>query len=214
MTTATFGESIDMRITTRYLDSSWTREVRSLLYHTYRDDSVFQSLLEADRAGYDQRIRACTRELAAYYFSENMPVIGVLEGDRLIGVAFVSRSEDISTIVGRLLWKWKMVLTIGYKCTVNYLEYLRKLQEVLPEEHAYLLPLIGVHPRFRRSGHCRTLLKAVHDLSDLDQNGKGTSLCLSNEALQAFFGGFGYQQIGQVDHNGVKQLVLFRARTS
>ncbi len=214
MTTAIFNDSSVSGITTRYLDGTWTRDVRSLLYHTYRDDPAFMDILESGRIGYDQRIRACTRELASNYFTENMPVIGVLDGDRLIGVAFVTSGQSIGETVSRLLWKWKMILTIGYRCTCNYIDYLYKLQHKLPGGSCYFLPMIGIHPEFRKAGHSRTLLSAVHDLCDLDQNITGCALTLSQKEMLPFFQALGYRETGKLEEGGYEQLVLFRPRTS
>ncbi|WP_281646307.1 hypothetical protein [Parendozoicomonas sp. Alg238-R29] len=210
MTTATV--EADNTLSTRYLDSSWSRQVRSLLYHTYRDDPMFQCILESDRKGYLQRIRACTRELSASYFTENMPIIGLLLGDRLTGVAFVASSEKAEEVTNRLLWRTRMMLSIGYSCTENYLEYQQSLRDTLPESRSYLLPLVGIHPEFRDLGYGRKLLSAVHDLCDLDQESSGSALSLSNKDLLPFFKGWGYQVTGEVEQGAYQQTLLFRPR--
>ena len=210
MTTVTL--ETDNTLSTRYLDASWSPQVRSLLYHTYRDDPLFQNILESDRKGYLQRIRACTRELATSYFTENMPVIGLLVGERLTGVAFVSSNEKAEEVTNRLLWRVRMMLSIGYTGTENYLEYQQSLLSTLPASRSYLLPLIGIHPDFRDLGYGRKLLTAVHDLCDLDQESAGSSVSLSNEALLPFFEGMGYQRAGKAEQGDYQQVLLFRMR--
>ena len=210
MTTETL--ETDHALSTRYLDASWSPQVRSLLYHTYRDDPLFQTILESGRKGYLQRIRACTRELATSYFTENMPVIGLLVGERLTGVAFVSSNEKAEEVTNRLLWRVRMMLSIGYTGTENYLEYQQSLLSALPASRSYLLPLIGIHPDFRDLGYGRKLLTAVHDLCDLDQESSGSSVSLSNEALLPFFERMGYQVEGKAEQGEYQQVLLFRAR--
>ena len=67
----------------RMLDSGYAREARSLLYHAYRHDPTFAYLFEADRPGYDQRVRATVRELVQQHFSEDLPAIGLLQLGKL-----------------------------------------------------------------------------------------------------------------------------------
>ena len=54
----------------RMLDSGYVREARSLLYHAYRHEPTFAYLLESERAGFDQRVRATVRELVNQHFAE------------------------------------------------------------------------------------------------------------------------------------------------
>ena len=74
----------------RMLDSGYAREARSLLYHAYRHDPTFAYLFEAERPGYDQRVRATVRELVQQHFAEDLPAIGLLIDDRLIGMALIA----------------------------------------------------------------------------------------------------------------------------
>ncbi|CAM3527864.1 GNAT family N-acetyltransferase [Parendozoicomonas haliclonae] len=212
MTTLFLEPEICQGITTRYLDTNWTRQVRSLLYHTYRHDPIFRHILEADRKGYEQRIRACTRELATLYFAENMPVIGLLDEERLVGVAFVCSSEKAEELLTRLFWRVKMIMTIGYRCTENYLTYIQQLHDTLPESHSYLLPMVGVHPELRERGYGRRLLEAVHDLCDLDQTASGCTVALSEGNLLPFFSGLGYIRAAIIEEGDHTQAMLFRER--
>lgn len=196
---------------TLYLDGSFSRQIRSLLYHTYRDDPVYQSLFESERTGYDQRIRACTRELASGYFSENFPVVGVVKNDRLIATAFVAKSSANTEFADRFFWRCKMILTVGYGCTEKYLAFLKSIYGLLPEGAHYYLPLIGVHPDFQHQGHGRHLLDAVHNLCDLDQQSQGIGLNTSNPEMLPFFESMGYRHAGQFAVNeGVRETVMFR----
>ena len=45
------------------LDSGYSHEARSLLYHAYRHEPTFGYLFEAERPGYEHRVRATVREL-------------------------------------------------------------------------------------------------------------------------------------------------------
>ena len=49
----------------RLLNSGYSREARSLLYQAYRHEPTFAYIFEAERAGYEQRVRATVRELVS-----------------------------------------------------------------------------------------------------------------------------------------------------
>ncbi len=196
---------------TLYLDGSFSRQIRSLLYHTYQNDPVYQTLFESGRTGYNQRIRACTRELASGYFSENFPVVGVVKNDRLIATAFVAKSAANAEFADRFFWRCKMILTVGYTGTEKYLGFLKSIQQLIPDSPHYYLPLIGVHPDFQHQGHGRQLLDAVHNLCDLDQQSKGVGLNTSNPEMLPFFESMGYQKTGEFSvGEGISETVLFR----
>lgn len=52
----------------RLLDSGYSREARSLLYQAYRHEPTFRFLFNAERSGYEQRVRATVRELVKQHF--------------------------------------------------------------------------------------------------------------------------------------------------
>jgi len=61
------------------LDERNSRQARSLLYHSYRNEPTFRYLLNAERPGYRQRIRATIRELIFLHFERGETVFGVLD---------------------------------------------------------------------------------------------------------------------------------------
>ncbi|NNG65401.1 GNAT family N-acetyltransferase, partial [Pseudomonas fragi] len=69
------------------LDSGYSREARSLLYQAYRHEPTFRYLFEAQRRGYEQRVRATVRELVKQHFLQDLPALGLLVNDRLVGNA-------------------------------------------------------------------------------------------------------------------------------
>ncbi len=71
----------------RLLDDGYSREVRSLFYHAYRHEPTFAYLMDAQRAGYDQRVRACVREMVERHLGEELPAIGLFIDDRLVAAA-------------------------------------------------------------------------------------------------------------------------------
>ena len=74
----------------RMLDSGYAREIRSLLYNAYRHEPTFAYLFEADRPGYEQRVRATVRELVNQHLLQDQPALGLLLDDRLIAAALIA----------------------------------------------------------------------------------------------------------------------------
>ena len=72
------------------LDSGYSREARSLLYQAYRHEPTFRFLFDADRSGYEQRVRATVRELVKQHFLQDLPALGLLANDRLVGIALIA----------------------------------------------------------------------------------------------------------------------------
>ena len=72
------------------LDSGYSREARSLLYQAYRHEPTFRYLFEAQHRGYEQRVRATVRELVKQHFLQDLPALGLLVNDRLVGIALIA----------------------------------------------------------------------------------------------------------------------------
>ena len=78
----------------RQLDGGYSREARSLLYHAYRHEPTFAYLFEAERPGYEQRVRATVRELVQQHFFQELPAIGLLIEERLSALEFRVGEQD------------------------------------------------------------------------------------------------------------------------
>src|SRR3546814_1977342 len=89
----------------RTLDSGYDRETRSLLYHAYRHEPTFAYLFEADRPGYQQRVRATVRELVNQHFLQQQPALGLLLDDRLIAVALIAPPQRRLDVTES--WAWR-----------------------------------------------------------------------------------------------------------
>lgn len=125
------------------LDSGYSREARSLLYHAYRHEPTFAYLFEAERSGYEQRVRATVRELVKQHFLQELPAIGLLVNDRLIGIALIAPPQRRLGITESWAWQLRMWLSTGFRCTRRYLEYHQAVLACLPSESVHVLPLLG-----------------------------------------------------------------------
>lgn len=193
----------------RMLDGGYAREARSLLYHAYRHDPTFAYLFEADRPGYDQRVRATVRELVQQHFAEELPAIGLLIDDRLIGMALIAPPQRRMDITESWSWRMRMLLSTGFRCTKRYLEYHEAVITSLPPGPYHVLPLLGVHPQYQGQQLGEQLLEALHNWCAEDASSQGVVLDTGNPHYLAFYQRQGYEEIGQVAIGPIIEHVFF-----
>ncbi|MNZ17213.1 Acetyltransferase (GNAT) family protein [compost metagenome] len=193
----------------RLLDSSYIREIRSLLYHAYRHEPTFAYLFEADRPGFDQRVRATVRELTNQHFAEDLPAIGLTIDDRLVGVALVAPPQRRLDITESWAWRMRMLLTTGFRCTRRYLDYHAAVLGCLPPGPYHLLPLLGVHPEFQGKHLGEQLLNALHAWCEEAGGSKGLVLDTGNTRYLDFYQRHGYEELGEIALGPIREHVLF-----
>lgn len=194
------------------LDQSTVREARSILYQSYRHEPLYQYLLNEQKAGYKQRIRATIREAIKLHFDREELVLGLIdtESDKLLGLAFVTGVEGRIDISDQFLWRLKMFLTAGYQCTRRYIEYFEEVQQVLPEDPHRMLTLIGIHPEFQKRGLGRAIMENIHELIDKDEQSIGLFLDTGNSRYLDFYASLGYQHFKDIKIGDVSETILFR----
>ncbi|WP_439888591.1 GNAT family N-acetyltransferase [Pseudomonas sp. MBLB4123] len=193
----------------RQLDGGYAREARSLLYHAYRHEPTFAYLFEAGRTGYDQRVRATVRELVQQHFSEDLPALGLLIDDRLIGMALIAPPQRRLDITESWGWRMRMLLTTGFRCTRRYLEYHDAVLACLPPGTYHQLPLLGIHPEFQGQHYGEQLLEALHNWCAEDGSSQGVVLDTGDEHYLDFYKRQGYQEVGQVAVGPIVEHVFF-----
>lgn len=193
----------------RLLDSGYAREARSLLYQAYRHDPTFAYLFEAERPGYDQRVRATVRELVQQHFAEDLPAIGLLIDDRLIGMALIAPPQRRMDITESWNWRMRMLLTTGFRCTKRYLEYHDAVLACLPPGPYHVLPLLGVHPQYQGKRLGEQLLEALHNWCAEDPNSQGVVLDTGNTHYLDFYKRQGYEEVGVVAIGPIIEHVFF-----
>lgn len=191
------------------LDGGFAREARSLLYQAYRHEPTFAYLFESERPGYEQRVRATVRELVQQHFSEDLPALGLLVEDRLVGVALIAPPQRRLDITESWGWRMRMLLTTGFRCTKRYLAYHDAVLACLPPGPYHVLPLIGVHPEFQGKHLGEQLLEALHNWCADDASSQGVVLDTGNPRYLDFYKRQGYQEIGEVAVGPVREHVFF-----
>jgi GNAT superfamily N-acetyltransferase len=193
----------------RQLDSGYSREARSLLYHAYRQEPSFGYLFESGRSGYEHRVRATIRELVKQHFLQDMPALGLFVEDRLVGVALIAPPQRRLGITESWAWRLRMVMSTGLRCTQRYLDYYHSVLACLPSEAVHVLPLMGVHPDFQGQHFGEQLLQALHDWCAVDEHSQGIVLDTGNGHYLEFYKRHGYEEIGEVAVGPIREHVFF-----
>ncbi|MEF9673671.1 GNAT family N-acetyltransferase [Pseudomonas sp. MWU13-2100] len=193
------------------LDGGYSREARSLLYQAYRHEPTFAYLFEAERPGYEQRVRATVRERVKQHFVEDLPAIGLLVNDRLIGIALIAPPQRRLDITESWVWRMRMVLSTGFRCTRRYLEYQQAVLACLPSNSVHLLPLLGIHPQFQGQHYGEQLLMAVHNWCAEDPHSQGVVLDTGNPRYLEFYKRQGYEDIGEVAVGPIREHVFYHS---
>jgi len=191
------------------LSADYQTQVRSLLYQAYRLEPTFAWLFEAERIGYEQRVRATLRELVQAHFAEGLPAIGLFANERLVGAALIAPSGQRLDITQRWSWRLRMLLTSGFRCTKRYLTYHQAILNCLPSGQYHLLPLIGIHPDFRGKRFGEQLLNALHHWCAENQSSQGLVLDTGNAKYLNFYTNLGYQKISEVRLGSLQEYVFF-----
>lgn len=199
----------ETRAEVRMLGDSYTREMRSLLYHAYRHEPTFAYLLESDRPGFDQRVRATIRELTHQHMLEELPVLGLVIEERLVAVALIAPPQRRLGITESWAWRMRMLLTTGFRCTRRYLDYHEAVLGCLPPGPYHVLPLIGVHPEFQGKHLGEQLLEALHAWCAEDGGSQGLVLDTGNARYLDFYHRHGYEEVGEVALGPIREHVLF-----
>ena len=193
----------------RVLNSGYSREARALLYQAYRHEPTFAYIFEAQRPGYELRVRATVRELVKQHFFQKLPAIGLFVDDKMIGIALIAPPQRRLGITESWGWRLRMVLSTGFNCTRRYLEYYNSVLACLPSEAVHVLPLVGIHPEFQGKHLGEQLLQAVHDWCAVDENSQGVVVDTGNPRYLEFYKRQGYEEIGEVAVGTVREHVFF-----
>lgn len=191
------------------LDDGFSREARSLLYNAYRHEPTFAYLFEAQRPGYERRLRTLMREWVRQHFYLRLPAIGLLVDDRLIAVALIVPPHRRLGVADSWAWRLRMMLGAGLRCTRRYMDYQAALASCLPSEEVHVLPLLGVHPQFQGRQYGAQLLRAVHAWCAEDPNAQGVVLDTGNEHYLGFYQRQGYEEVGEIAVGPIRDRVFF-----
>ncbi|MGI0116542.1 GNAT family N-acetyltransferase [Zooshikella sp. RANM57] len=186
------------------------REARSLLFHSYSQEPAYQYLLNAEKTGYEQRVRAVIRETVNLHFAEQQPVLAMYKASRVIGFAFILTPSMTADLYNHFRWRWRMILTAGFSATERFLDYRRQVEAILPKQRLHRLAFIAIHPQHQHQGYGLQFMNSIHEYCAKDKNSVGVVLDTGNPRYIAFFERIGYQSLGSVHVGDIIENVFFR----
>lgn len=184
----------------------------SLLYQAYHDDPVFVEIFQAEKEGFEQRLRSAIREELNAFWMAKQPMVGLFDGERLVAVVCLTHS-DAAFGPGRFWhWRLKMLLTAGFFCTKQMMEKEQKIQENVPAEHYHLISFIGVHPDEQHHGLGHLLMSAIESVVLESDNSSGVAVYATLPKYMHFFEDSGYKLVKELEVGQMTGHLMFREK--
>lgn len=196
-----------------YLASEDIRVAASLLFQAYKDDPIFTAIFNAEKEGYEARLRAAIREELAIFWQSGQPMFGYYEGDTLEGVVCLTQPSK-SFGPGRYWhWRLKMLLTAGYLSTRQMVEKEQLVQDAMPVENYHMLAFIAVHPRYQQHGLGQLLVRAVNAVLHEDASSAGVGVLVTRPEYERFLASHGYKPVSTIEGSRISGQLMFLERS-
>ena len=202
------------QISSAYLSAEDLGVASSILYNAYFDDPLFTDIFQADREGYEARLRSAIREEINTFWNSEQALIGLYEDKRLLAVACLI-GPDAAFGAGRFWhWRLKMLLTAGYLGTKQMIAKEEKVREKIPASNYHMLSLIGVHPDHQDLGLGHLLMSSILGVMIDDPTSEGVGVLVTLPKCLSFFQDGKFNDIADIDVGSITGKVMFRPRES
>ena len=195
-----------------YLVAEDLKMAASLLFQAYQHDALLMTIFQAEKADYEQRLRAAIREELAAFWEAKQPMLGVFDGESLIGVVCLTQPGKSFGPGKYWHWRLKMLLTAGYVSTMQLLEKERLIQEAIDGDDYHMLAFIAVSPRYQHQGWGDLLVRAAHAALDEAPQSRGIAVYVTQPEYLKLFEQHGYQTVQTLTVGQVKGQLLFQPR--
>ena len=206
------AEQINNDVKAIYLTAEDLKIAASILYQAYFDDPLFVDIFQAEKEGYESRLRSAIREELNAFWLSRQPMIGLFEGERLLAVACLI-SPNSAFGAGRFWhWRLKMLLTAGFFGTKQMVEKEQKVREHMPAETFHMLSFIGVHPDHQHRGLGHILMSAIDSVMLEEPESQGVGVYVTLPKCLSFFEHGEYEQIEDLEVGHITGQIMFRQR--
>lgn len=212
MTTINPAQLRDGQLT--YLVAEDLKMAASLLYQAYSDDPLLRAIFQADKSDFEQRLRAAIREELMAFWEAKQPMLGVFDGESLIGVACLTQPGKSFGPGKYWHWRLKMLLTAGYVSTRQLLEKERVIQEAIEGDDYHMLAFIAVSPRYQQQGWGDLLVRAAQAVLDDEPQSRGLAVYVTQPHHLKLFEQHGYQFIKELQVGDISGKLLFQPRAN
>ena len=195
-----------------FLTAEDLKVAASILYNAYFDDPLFVDIFDAEKEGYESRLRSAIREELHAFWIAKQPIVGLFENERLLAVACLI-SPDAAFGAGRYWhWRLKMLLTAGFLGTKQMIEKEERVRECMPAENYHMLSFIGVHPDYQDQGLGHVLMNAVDSVLLDDHKTQGVGVYVTLPKCLSFFKDGHYDYIQELEFGHITGHIMFRQR--
>ncbi|HEY9599163.1 MAG TPA: N-acetyltransferase [Cyanophyceae cyanobacterium] len=200
------------KITADQLDSSQTDEIIQLLVLALEKGSGLSQICNANGKELRRRLSFLFQSGLSLQTTANQPVLCVTQDNQVVGVAVIQEPGIYFPLWSQIKWLLRVSLGVSPIVAWNLLKNMSILKRYHPLNPHYYLLFLGVHPDFQGKGIARTLLDALHTLSDTHFQSTGVYLETANPNNVGFYRHFGYHIETQVNINNVTTFIMFRPK--
>ncbi|MFT6270748.1 MAG: GNAT superfamily N-acetyltransferase [Alphaproteobacteria bacterium] len=201
------------KVKAAYLGADDLKVAASILYKAYLDDPLFSDIFQANKEGYEARLRSAIREEINTYWNASQSLVGLYEDERLLAVTCLTL-PDTAFGAGKFWhWRLKMLLTAGYFGTKQMIVKEQKVREKIPAKNYHMLSLIGVHPDYQDIGLGHVLMSAILGLLLEDESSQGVGVLVTLPKCTSFFEDGGFEFVEEIAVGNIKGNVMFRPRS-
>ncbi|WP_417658461.1 GNAT family N-acetyltransferase [Pseudidiomarina sp.] len=211
MTTINPAQLRDGQLT--YLVAEDLKMAASLLYQAYYDDALLMAIFQADKPDYEKRLRAAIREELMAFWEAKQPMLGVFDGDSLIGVVCLTQPGKSFGPGKYWHWRLKMLLTAGYVSTMQLLEKERLIQEAVHGDDYHMLAFIAVSPRYQQQGWGDLLVRAAQSAIDDEPQSRGIAVYVTQPQYLSLFEQHGYELVQELSVGDISGKLMFQSRS-
>ncbi|MCW8107531.1 GNAT family N-acetyltransferase [Alteromonas ponticola] len=197
-----------------FLSADDLKVAASILYNAYFDDPLFIDIFQAEKEGYENRLRSAIREELNAFWVAKQPMIGLFDGTRLLAVACLT-SPDVAFGAGRYWhWRLKMLLTAGLFGTRQMIEKEERVRSKMPAEHFHMLSFIAVHPDHQHHGLGHLLMGAIDSVLHEDPKSEGVGVYVTLPKCLSFFADGHYEFVEDLAVGHIIGQIMFRRKES
>ena len=145
-----------------YLTAEDLRVAASILYNAYHSDPLFlDALTTGEQTQYEKKLRGAIREELNELWQQEQALIGLFDGDRLIGVACIATQQVPLGEARYWHWRLKMLLSTGWQSTQALMKKESQIIDNLPSKECGILQFIAISPLEQGKGFGHKLVQAV-----------------------------------------------------
>lgn len=196
-----------------YLVAEDLKMAASLLYQAYYDDALLMAIFQADKPDYEKRLRAAIREELMAFWEAKQPMLGVFDGDSLIGVVCLTQPGKSFGPGKYWHWRLKMLLTAGYVSTMQLLEKERLIQEAVQGDDYHMLAFIAVSPRYQQQGWGDLLVRAAQSAIEDEPQSRGIAVYVTQPQHFSLFEQHGYELVQELSVGDISGKLMFQSRS-